>query len=73
MGDYWHGNPLIYGNESGKRKLSERQKFKVQRDEEKKAFAEKYGYKMWYIWESEIKNSNFVILDKIVVELSKDK
>ena len=65
MGDYWHGNPLIYGNENGRRKLSERQKFKIQRDEEKKMFAEKYGYKIYYIWEKDIKNKDFKILEKI--------
>lgn len=34
-------------------------------DEKKKKYADEYGYKIFYIWENEIKSGNFSVLDKI--------
>jgi G:T-mismatch repair DNA endonuclease (very short patch repair protein) len=62
-GDYWHANPLFYG--PGKKPLNHRQKYKIEQDSKKKEFAEKYGYRIFYIWETEIKNNNFSVMDKI--------
>jgi len=70
-GDYWHGNPVLYGD--GKRPLNNTQRFKIFRDKEKKEFAEQHGYKVFYIWESEIKNNDFVVLDKIVEVINAHK
>lgn len=48
-----------------KKTLNERQKYKVSMDKKKKEFAKKYGYKIFYIWEHDIKNNNFEILKEI--------
>ena len=62
-GDYWHGNPLIYGE--GKRPLNERQLYKQRRDKEKKTLAERIGHRVFYIWETDIKNENWKVLYEI--------
>ena len=56
-GDYWHGNPLIYGN--NQKPLNEMQLFKQQKDVLKKQYAEENGYELITIWETDIKNNNF--------------
>ena len=58
-GDYWHGNPKLYAN------LNSTQKKNVEKDISKKSLAIKYGYKLFTIWENDILNSNFDVLDKI--------
>jgi len=68
-GDYWHANPLYYGE--NKIPLNSTQNFKVKLDEEKKNFAIKYGYKYFSIWESDIKKNNFSIIDCIEKEIRK--
>jgi len=62
-GDYWHANPRIYGE--GLKPLSERQLFKIERDKIKKEYALSKNYKILYIWESEIYNENFKLLENI--------
>lgn len=58
-GDFWHGNPKVYN------KLTERQEYKKQRDIEKQKLAEENGYKYLVIWESEIKENDWSILNEI--------
>jgi G:T-mismatch repair DNA endonuclease (very short patch repair protein) len=58
-GDFWHGNPILY------ERLTERQEYKRQRDIEKKKLAEEYGYKYIVIWESQIKQNDWGILNEI--------
>ena len=62
-GDYWHGNPAIYGGK--KRPLNERQRYKQTRDAEKRILATQKGYKLFYIWETDIKNENWEVLYEI--------
>lgn len=62
-GDYWHGNPDIYGE--GKRPLNERQLYKQGRDSEKKYLATQKGYKIFYIWETDIKKQNWEVIYQI--------
>lgn len=69
-GDYWHSNPSIYGE--GKRPLNERQIYKQGRDAEKKYLATEQGYKIFYIWESDIKNNNWRVLYEIKRLLNED-
>lgn len=69
-GDYWHGNPLIYGED--KHPLNERQLYKQSRDTEKKTLAEQIGHRVFYIWESDIKNENWGILYEIKRLLDED-
>jgi G:T-mismatch repair DNA endonuclease (very short patch repair protein) len=58
-GDFWHGNPLVYNI------LTERQEYKKQRDIEKQKLAEENGYKYFVIWESQIKENDWSVLDEI--------
>ena len=59
QGDYWHGNPLIYDGDLILR-FPLKQKVKVcdlwKKDEDKKQLAESYGYKVVYLWETDINN-----------------
>lgn len=65
-GDYWHANPNKYG--INKKQLNDRQKFKVDRDKLKKEYAIQNGFKIYYIWETEINNGIFDILMLIIKE-----
>lgn len=58
-GDYWHGNPDIYT------KLDQRQLKNQTRDLKKLEFCKKHNFKLFVIWETDIKNNNFEILDQI--------
>lgn len=50
QGDYWHGNPKLYDNDS----LNELQKEMIKRDIDKKYELEQLGYKVIYIWEYDL-------------------
>ena len=65
QGDYWHCNPKIYPNGP----TSERQKFKLQRDTEKKHYAEQKGYSILYVWEDELKNDVQLVKEKVMYEI----
>jgi very-short-patch-repair endonuclease len=71
QGDYWHGNPSLFNEngEGGKRKLHEIQKTKIQSDKNKFKFALDNDFKIYYIWESDIKNNNFETLYEIRNEI----
>lgn len=71
QGDYWHANPLKYGD--GKKKLSERQMFKVSRDKDKKEYAIENGYKIFYIWESDIRSNDFSKIDEMIRIIDNEK
>ena len=58
-GDFWHGNPEVYNT------LTERQVYKKQRDIVKQKLAEDNGYRYIVIWESEIKQNDWTILNEI--------
>ncbi len=58
-GDFWHGNPTIY------MALTERQIYKKERDIEKERLAIENGYRYLVIWESQIKQNDWSILDEI--------
>ena len=69
-GDFWHANPTIYKSED----LLSYPEGKIRaadiwtRDETKKNLAEKYGYTIVYIWESEIKKLSEESLQKLIVD-----
>ena len=52
QGDYWHGNPVIYG--PGKKELNEIQKIKMRLDITKIKFADKNNFFLLALWESDI-------------------
>jgi hypothetical protein len=60
-GDYWHANPLYYGE--GKRQLTERQLFKVDVDKLKQNIALRHQLQLVVIWETEINNGDFSKLE----------
>lgn len=64
QGDYWHGNPKIYG-ENRKKKLNHVQIKNKTKDRLKVKFAKKHGFKLFKIWESDIRNKDFSAIDKI--------
>lgn len=67
QGDYWHGNPKYFNldGSDGKRKLNNIQIKKIKRDVEKKQFAEEHNFKLIYIWEDDIRNNNFSVLEEL--------
>ena len=66
-GDYWHGNPALYNKNGteGKIKLNEIQIEKISKDKEKYKFAIENNFKIFYIWEKDIKAGNFEVLQEI--------
>ena len=68
QGDYWHASPEIYkANDiinypEGYKKASEI----WAKDEKKRKNAEKYNYKIIYVWESEFRKNNDIGLSKII-------
>lgn len=72
QGDFWHGNPLIYRKDDliiQPRNLIKAQSL-WQKDYIKRKNAEKYGYKVIYIWESEMKNlTNDELMQLIIFKL----
>jgi very-short-patch-repair endonuclease len=67
-GDYWHGNPNIYFEESllgrGSNRYTAEMKWKS--DREKENFAINSGYNILIIWESEFNKNKKNILNKLV-------
>lgn len=68
-GDYWHANPKYYGD--GKKEINATQKKKIELDERKKVYANSYGYEIFYIWENEVNDGNFSVLDRIEKEIKR--
>ena len=59
-GDYWHANPTIYSDtDDSKKKLNERQRYKVNLDSEKLKYIKERNYKIIYLWETDINNNNY--------------
>lgn len=52
MGNYWHGNPSMYGND--KIPLNQEQTANMERDVRKKKDFERYGFNYIEIWEQDI-------------------
>lgn len=48
-GDYWHGNPFLYPTPN------EMQKLAIEKDQIKKRYFEELGYKVYEIWEFDVK------------------
>lgn len=73
QGDYWHCNPELY-NEDFYNKVKKKTAKEIwQFDKEKKECAEKYGYKILYIWEYEYKQDKDATIKKCIDFLTNDK
>lgn len=58
-GDYWHGNPLFYGNGEDLKPLTDKQIKQKKKDKSRKAYLEKCGHEFHVLWENDIyKNLN---------------
>lgn len=71
QGDYWHSNPDIFGEGNKRSVINNLQVKNLLRDKEKYGFATSHGFKIFYIWENDIKNKNFTVLDEIAKILNK--
>lgn len=67
QGDYWHGNPKIYSEET----LSTSQRKKQATDKQKLSLATNRGFKLVYIWESEVKCRDFSVLMEAIYHAKK--
>lgn len=63
-GDYWHANPLIYGE--GKKPLNETQLNKVAIDVTKKEIASRHNKPLLIIWEHEINQGDYSALHTLL-------
>jgi G:T-mismatch repair DNA endonuclease (very short patch repair protein) len=53
-GDYWHGNPEVYGLERGLVNLSPQQIDRIEKDKEKESDFIRFGFNYFVIWEKDI-------------------
>lgn len=69
-GDYWHGNPKIYENDSllgrGTNKYTAKDKWTA--DKEKENFAINAGYDITIVWESDFNANKHNILNTLICE-----
>jgi len=63
QGDYWHGNPNIYG--LSKKPLNDIQKLNIDKDLKKKIWCENNQYNLLCFWEQDIKNNIQQIIKEI--------
>lgn len=54
FGDYWHGNPLFYGESEKTKPLSEKQIRQKKKDKSRQAYLEKCGHSFHILWENDI-------------------
>lgn len=55
QGDYWHSNPALYED----KKPTKAQLANIEKDTIKKSYAEDRGYKIIYLWETDINTGKF--------------
>ncbi len=66
FGDYWHGNPLFYGEKEGVKPLTKKQIKQKKKDKSREAYLKKCGHEFYILWENDIyhklsKITNFLI------------
>lgn len=64
LGDYWHGNPLIFSDE----KITDRQKKARIKDFDRRKFLEEKGHNVFYFWEKDLKKNSEELL-KILLNI----
>lgn len=62
FGDYWHANPLFYGDGVTKKKITKKQEKQIKKDRAREAYLKKCGHSFHILWENDIYNN----LDKII-------
>lgn len=68
FGDYWHSNPLFYGDGEKRTKLTKRQIKQQRKDKSRKAYLETCGHKFYALWENDIYNNLDIITDFLIVK-----
>lgn len=66
-GSYWHGSPEVYEKED----LNKIQLRSIKNDIFKKALAERYGYKIIYVWEHHFNKDKSKVKKEILEEINK--
>lgn len=64
-GDYWHGNPLKYGEDEGLKPLNEMQRMAKIRDKAKRSWAQEHGYNLLVIWEHDMYNNINEVIKRV--------
>lgn len=59
QGDYFHANPLFYGDGKGKKPLTERQSERIKSDKKKRSYYKHKRFNMLYLWENDILQKGF--------------
>lgn len=72
FGDYWHVNPNIFGEGKNLKPLTSQQIGKQENDLKRIQEIESYGYKVYVIWESEIKDNIDLYMGKIIDDINKN-
>ncbi|GEM_PF-2993594 len=57
FGDYWHGNPLFYGELGTMKPLTEKQIKQKNKDKAREAYLKKCGHAFYILWEHDIYNN----------------
>ena len=66
QGDLYHANPKIYTNETYINPYDHNKTAEIiwKYDLNKKMIAEKYGFEVYYVWESDYKNNKEISINK---------
>lgn len=65
-GDYWHANPIKYGE--GKKELNEHQLKQIKKDKARKNYLETCGYKFSIAWENDIYKDVNTLMEKLIIQ-----
>lgn len=65
-GDYWHANPIKYGE--GKKELTDWQIKQRNKDKSRKNYLEKCGYKFSIAWENDIYENVNELMEKLIIQ-----
>lgn len=66
LGDYWHGNPKIYGVGEGLKPLNDTQNKCINRDKARFAYLRKCCFSIYGFWECDIKSNLDELMESIV-------
>lgn len=72
-GDYWHSNPQMYGQESGKKTLHYKQQKKKESDIVRAKYLTASKYNTYYLWEKNLKIDFNKELGNLLESLNKQK
>lgn len=69
-GDYWHGNPLIYGIGDDKKPLNDMQSNQIKKDRRRYyVLTKNYNMRMYSVWENDIYQNVEQVVDRVLKSL----